>query len=457
MSSLIKEKIKPNILPISLILVVIIITFWGLGKAGLVDWDEAIYAQVSRNVFNGNPLVLHWGQGEILWFHKPPLYFWITGLFMNIFGVTEFSSRLLSALSGIGLSLVIYLFSRKMFDKNAGVFSLVLVLFNTFLLYSFRFGTLDVFALLLTTLSIYLFWISQSNKKYIIASFIILGLSGLVKGPVIAAPLLIIFLYVLFTGQLTAYLKSKYLWFGLIWMLLIFLPWHIYMYLKFNPDFYNQYVLYHIVKRSKEAIEGHAGGLFFYPHILLRNFPYIILIPSLFFLGRKILKSKQKELLLLFIWLIIQYISIDRVATKLNWYILPVFIPSTMILAFTLSEIYKKKIAYKVIIYLIIIFGTGFSLVKPYFAWKDLSGQEDDKACFKKYTQIIQSNYVTNGYEAPKAYFYLNTSNYNEIKNKNYTPQADETVLVDKKNGIVLSNSQDIIFENKTCKIIKIN
>lgn len=449
-------KIKQNYLAVLLIALILVITFWNLGHYGLVDWDEAIYAQVSRNLMQGNPFVLHWGQGEIVWLHKPPLYFWITATFMHLFGVNEFSSRLLSALSGAGLSVVLYLFAKKLFDKTSSLFALIFILLNTFLLYSFRFGTIDIFALFLTTLALYLFWQSQTDKRYIVGSLIVMGLAGLAKGPVIVTPLLVIFLYALTTKQLPAYLKSKSFWLALVTMLLIFLPWHIYMLYKFNPDFYQQYFLYHIVLRSKEAIEGHSGSIFFYPSMLIHNYLYIILIFALPFLGYKKIRSKCKELLFLIIWLLIQYVSIDRVATKLNWYILPVFIPAILILAYLFSELLKKGVLWKIFVALVIVLGAFFSILKPYSYWKDLPSQYEDKVCLQKYSEV-STKYIVNGYEEPRMYYYLQTSDYVNFKNREYALQKGDIVLTSKINGIILYVDQDTVYENSVCKITKIN
>src|SRR5271168_4782805 len=68
-----------------------------LGHKPLAEWDEGIYAEVSREMLGGSWLVPHWN-GE-LWFEKPPLMLWITAVFFKLFGVSEFWARAGSALS----------------------------------------------------------------------------------------------------------------------------------------------------------------------------------------------------------------------------------------------------------------------------------------------------------------------------------------------------------------------
>lgn len=65
------------------------VLLWGLGQGSLMDWDEAIYAQVSKEIVNsGNWLELHYGYEP--YFRKPPLFMWTTALLYRIFGINEF-------------------------------------------------------------------------------------------------------------------------------------------------------------------------------------------------------------------------------------------------------------------------------------------------------------------------------------------------------------------------------
>lgn len=62
--------------------VALTILFWRLGEASLEDWDEAIYAQVSKEIVTrGDWITLHWSYEN--WFHKPPLFFWMTAVFLG--------------------------------------------------------------------------------------------------------------------------------------------------------------------------------------------------------------------------------------------------------------------------------------------------------------------------------------------------------------------------------------
>src|SRR5215469_13131943 len=72
-----------------------------LGHKMLADWDEGIYAEVSREFLGRSWLVPHWHFHA--WFEKPPLGLWVTAIFFRLFEVSEFWARAGSALASIGI------------------------------------------------------------------------------------------------------------------------------------------------------------------------------------------------------------------------------------------------------------------------------------------------------------------------------------------------------------------
>src|ERR1700735_4634169 len=72
-----------------------------LGHKPLTNWDEGIYAGVSREMLSLGFLVPHWNYQP--WFEKPPLMLWITAAFFKLFGAHDFWARAGSALSGVAI------------------------------------------------------------------------------------------------------------------------------------------------------------------------------------------------------------------------------------------------------------------------------------------------------------------------------------------------------------------
>src|SRR5829696_3614120 len=91
-----------------LVLLAAFMLLWGLGQSSLRDFDEAIYAQVSKEIVqSGDWLTLRWEYKP--WFDKPPLSMWVTAAFYQLFGINELWSRAASAFAGIGLIIITYL------------------------------------------------------------------------------------------------------------------------------------------------------------------------------------------------------------------------------------------------------------------------------------------------------------------------------------------------------------
>jgi hypothetical protein len=80
------------IIILSLIVFAGFIFFWRLGEPALKDWDEAIYAEVSKEILlTGNWIDLQCDGKP--WLEKPPLTLWLTAILYRLFGVNEFWSR----------------------------------------------------------------------------------------------------------------------------------------------------------------------------------------------------------------------------------------------------------------------------------------------------------------------------------------------------------------------------
>ena len=77
----------------------------GLGQPAITDSDEAFYAEAAREmVASGDWVTPHYDFEPR--FQKPILYYWLTAAAYRAAGASEWTARLWSALSGVGLVLV---------------------------------------------------------------------------------------------------------------------------------------------------------------------------------------------------------------------------------------------------------------------------------------------------------------------------------------------------------------
>ena len=85
--------------------------FYGTGQFGLIGADEPRYAQVAREMLVRRDWITPVLGGQP-WLEKPPLYYWQAMLAYSVFGVSDVTARLPSAIDATLLVIAIYLFFR---------------------------------------------------------------------------------------------------------------------------------------------------------------------------------------------------------------------------------------------------------------------------------------------------------------------------------------------------------
>jgi 4-amino-4-deoxy-L-arabinose transferase-like glycosyltransferase len=180
---------KPGLTLAALVLLGALFFIPGLGHVHLFDWDEANFAEASREM-----LVRHnWLQVTIDYqpfYQKPPLFFWLQALSMKAFGVNEFAARFVNALCGIAILAAVFAVGSRLFGVMFG-FLWALAFFGSFLPHLFfKSGVIDpVFNLLifsglaLIAKSVCTEPVKRRTGLYALAG-ILIGLAVLAKGPV---------------------------------------------------------------------------------------------------------------------------------------------------------------------------------------------------------------------------------------------------------------------------------
>ncbi|HEX8189679.1 MAG TPA: glycosyltransferase family 39 protein, partial [Pyrinomonadaceae bacterium] len=300
---------------------------WRLGAGSLAAWDEAIYAQVAKEIARGEGwLTPHWGYAP--WFEKPPLLMWVTAGLYGLFGVNEFWTRVPSALSGAALTGVTYLIGESLYCKRVGL-SAAAVLLTCYHFLSFsRFGTTDVMLTLFTYLAVYGYLRLKGGGQrwwYLVwtscaLALLVKGAGGLIAPAAVGSALA-------FDGRLRAATQSRHFWQGCLLALLLVAPWHVLMCARHGRAFTDEYFGYHVIARSTRALEGQASGYFYYLGRLLDGFfPWCLLVPFAVAAsvrrGRLEAQSGSRVLLLLSAVVFGLYTLIP---TRRPWYIVPLY------------------------------------------------------------------------------------------------------------------------------------
>lgn len=325
-----------------------LLIFVGLGSTHLIPWDEAIYSRIARNILEtGDFINLYWKKG-IIWFEKPPFAMWSMAISMKYLGVSSFATRLPSALFGFGTVLLTYKLGHKLYGRLAAYFAgLSLVLGVTFLYYS-RAAMIDVTTTFFVTAGIYVYFklLEKNNKKLWFLTGLLIGFAVITKGVIGLIPLVIIGLSELFTrGKLKTIFSAKNLAnYGVLvaGLLLVSVPWHLVMYLRYGEAFFQNYFIYHVISRATEAIEQ-KGQPFYWYFIVMKVSMRIWFIPLLLAVPLFLYKSlsRKPKYLVFTIWFVFTFLLFSSASSKIVWYILPIYPAASLMVGYIIQEIYN--------------------------------------------------------------------------------------------------------------------
>ena len=320
----------------SKLLFLIIIFFAIAGMFGKINYGDlpplgsAAHAAVSREIIRtGDWLTLHWPYcPEFKDFYQfPPLHFWCTAIGYKLFGVSDFTAILSSALFGAGTILLTYWLGYLLFKNSFLAFISALFMATTPLLFKHsRKCELESILLFFTALSFIFFLLGkQKNEKYFILFGISTGLAFLSKGPPGYAPYGAVGLYIIITKQWQL-LKNKYFWIGIISGLLVPFLWIIPQLLYEGDKLYNRYIqgqiLWSIKGRQaaqKTLWEQVVKYMYFFPVMLIYYLPWG---PLGFYGVYKLIKSKSQDMILMFCWIVTVWLGFTFAGWKDNYYML---------------------------------------------------------------------------------------------------------------------------------------
>ena len=261
-----------------------LLLFLGLGDMGLTDRDEGRNAEAGREMFASGDLVTPTFNGELR-VAKPVFVYWLMTLSYHVFGVNEFAARTPSALFGVALILMHYLFLTRLRGPTVGLFGALMLLLNIEMLALGRMAITDSVLIFFTTLSLYGFWLGLhepgAGRHWMWGFYVGMALATLTKGPIgFLIPPLAAALYLTATRRWTIFWHRGFPLAGLLVFLVLAGPWYAAMFL-IHGDAYGSQAKVHTVGRFLAPMEGHGAGPWFYvPVLLLGFFPWSLLLPA---------------------------------------------------------------------------------------------------------------------------------------------------------------------------------
>jgi 4-amino-4-deoxy-L-arabinose transferase-like glycosyltransferase len=316
---------------LTLIILAAIILLPFLGSTPLMNPDEPVYGETAREML----LSGDWLSPRIFgnyWYDKPPLFYWLEMISYALFGISDYTSRLPSALLGIATIGLVYRQCRAIFNQQIAFLSAMILLTSLGFLYVGKAAITDMSLLFTLTAAMLFFY---RGRYY--AAYACCGLALLAKGPVgYAFPALIMLLYIICRRRWSL-LREMKIPQGILIAFAVGLPWYIAMYHVHGEAFLDTFIGYHNITRF--AAPEHPGRnsiLYYVPIFLGAMMPWMpTLFPALHRLWKK--RDPFKDALLFcLIWAAFIFVFFSFSKTQLVTYIAPMFPPAAILMGWYL-------------------------------------------------------------------------------------------------------------------------
>src|SRR5262244_2168064 len=210
----------------------------------LLDPDEGLYAEIPLEMVTSGDWIIPHVNG-LPYLEKPPLYFWLTALTFEVFGPSEWATRLWSAIAALGTVVLTWRIGRRLYGAPAGIMAgVVMASLVGHALYVRRAST-DQLLVFCLTLAMYGFVRDAERPDRGRARFLLFyvgaALAVLAKGFIgIVFPVLIVGLGLAVVRRLGW--RELNLFRGAALFLAIAVPWHVLVAWR-SPALFNFYVV----------------------------------------------------------------------------------------------------------------------------------------------------------------------------------------------------------------------
>lgn len=335
---------RRSALTLIIILALAALFLFDIGGRSFSSPDEGRYIEIPREMVESGDYVLPRLNG-ILYFEKPPLFYWLEASAIKTLGISEWSMRLWPALLGLFGALISYGVARRFYGRKAGLVAGG-VLATTLLYYMLaRVIILDMAEAVLMSAALFSFLLSAEEKDERKAIWWARGghaaaaLAVLTKGLIgVLLPGLIGLVWIVAIGR-WSFIRRALCPSGIAIFLAIVLPWHILAAMR-NADFLWFYFVHEHFMRFTTTVHQRDEPMWYFIPVLLIGF-----LPWTGYLWRAIKdalpawsrRSERPVEMFLLLWVAIIFVFFSVSDSKLPPYILPIFPPLAVLLGRTLG------------------------------------------------------------------------------------------------------------------------
>jgi 4-amino-4-deoxy-L-arabinose transferase-like glycosyltransferase len=322
-----------------LLLAAVILFCINLGGLPLHDWEEGTVARIAREIWQSPAGSLRWlypTLGGEPFYNQPPLMHWLITWAYSLGGVSEFTTRLPSAILTAASVPLLYCIGREIFRQRwAAVYSALIYLTMLPVVRQGRLAMLD--GAVVSFLMIMMLCVLRSRRdlRYCLGVGISFGLICLTKGMMagLLGAIALVFLYWDTPRLLTCY----YFWIAILLGCLPVAGWYAAQFWRYGYQFVStdqvQPALTHLAPIAHHKPEA---PWFYLLEIGKWTWPWLVFVPhTIRFIWENRNLSWAK---LIIVWLGVYLLLISLVQTKLPWYIFPIYPSLALALGCQLAE-----------------------------------------------------------------------------------------------------------------------
>jgi len=328
-----------------------IVWFANLQYRDLFQTDEGRYAEIPREMLATGDWVTPRLDG-FKYFEKPALQYWATAVTYALFGQSNWTSRLWTALTGfLGVLMTVWV-GWRLFDRKTGWCAALLLGSSIYYIIMGHFNTLDMGVSLFMCMSVFAFLLAmqsadagnfRSRRGWMYIAWAAAALGMLSKGlEAVVLPGAVFIIYTLITRDWKRW-KQLHWYGGLLIFLVIAAPWFVVVSLR-NPDFFHHFFIYEHFQRFLTPVAHRPGAWwYFIPILLLGLLPWWSqFIHSLIRPWRRTDTGAStagfNHALFLWVWCVLVFVFFSISDSKLASYILPIFPALALLVGRELAE-----------------------------------------------------------------------------------------------------------------------
>ena len=223
------------------------------GYLPLLAPDEGRNAEVAREMKESGAWLVPTYNGAT-YLDKPAFFFKVVALSLAAFGDTETAARLPSAAAGVGLTLLVFAFCRRVYGTRCGLLAVIVVATTPLFVAFARTVIFDMMLALFVCGAVFAGYLAEqhegsSRRNWYLAGAALSGAATLVKGPVgFLLPALVLLVFNRVDGRVGAW-KRLLSPVNLLVVLGITLPWFVGLCVR-RPDFLH----YGLVEESLQTV-----------------------------------------------------------------------------------------------------------------------------------------------------------------------------------------------------------